>query len=60
MTVQNADSLWKFKEELKNHDVWNENQFQHHLFGPRKFNTIFTKVTCSASFLNCDLFRVNM
>lgn len=60
ISVRNVDSLSKFKVELKNHDIRNENQSKHYLYGPRKLNIILTQFRCSASFLNCDLFRANI
>ncbi|XP_071133192.1 uncharacterized protein [Mytilus edulis] len=62
IAVRNVDSLPKFKVELKNYDIRNENQsnLKHYLYGPRKLNIILTQFRCSASFLNCDLFRANI
>ncbi|XP_071177655.1 uncharacterized protein [Mytilus edulis] len=62
IAVRNVDSLSKFKVELKNYDIRNENQsnLKHYLYGPRKLNIILTQFRCSASFLNCDLFRANI
>ena len=62
ISVRNVDSLSKFKVELKNYDIRNENQsnLKHYLYGPRKLNIILTQFRCSASFLNCDLFRANI
>ena len=53
------DSIAKFKAELrKRKDI--SQVPKHYEFGPRKRNIILTKLRCFTSFLNYDLFQVNI
>ena len=56
-TIRNVDTLSKFKSELKKID---ETENQLYFYGPRKLNIILTQLRSSASFLNYDLFRVEI
>jgi hypothetical protein len=49
-SIRNVDSIAKFKTELRKRKV----------IGPRKLNIILTQLRCFASFLNYDLFQVNI
>ena len=57
--TRNIESSFQFKKEVKNFSqkVIVPEQF---LIGPRKLNIILTQLRCSASFLNSDLYRVNI
>ena len=53
------DSIAKFKAELRKRK--NISQVpKHYEIGPRKLNIILTQLRCFASFLNYDLFQVNI
>ena len=55
----NVDSIAKIKTELrKRKDI--SQVPKHYEIGPRKINIIFTQLRCFASFLNYDLFQVNI
>ena len=61
LSVRNLDSVTKFKNALRRKDVSNiEKVPRHYFYGPRKLNVILTQLRCSASFLNKDLYRVNI
>ena len=57
--IRNADSISKFKNELKNR-ISVDPVPKHFAYGPRKLNIVLTQIRCQASFLNHDLFRVNI
>ena len=59
LTVRNTDTLAKFKSELRNTVTVNKPPL-HYSYGPRKLNILLTQLRCSASFLNYDLYRVNI
>jgi hypothetical protein len=60
-TIRNVDTLSKFKSELKKIDeTANHAVPKHYYYGPRKLNIISTQLRSSASFLNYDLFRVEI
>jgi hypothetical protein len=60
-TIRNVDTLSKFKSELKKIDeTANHAVPKHYFYGPRKLNNILTQLRSSASFLNYDLFRVEI
>ena len=53
------DSVAKLKAELrKRKDI--SHVPKHYEIGPRKLNIILTQLRCFASFLNYDLFQVNI
>ena len=55
----NVDSIAKIKTELrKRKDI--SQVPKHYEIGPRKLNIILTQLRCFASFLNYDLFQVNI
>ena len=59
--IRNADTLLKFKSELKKIDETENHSVPRHFFcGPQKLNIILTQLRSSASFLNFDLFRVGI
>ena len=55
--IRNLDSVSKLKQILKK-----PKHVSHvfHTHGPRKLNVILTQLRCAASFLNYDLFKVNI
>jgi hypothetical protein len=58
-SLRNVDSIAKFKVELrKRKDI--SQVPKHYEIGPRKLNIILTQLRCFASFLNYDLFQVNI
>ena len=58
-SLRNVDSIAKFKAELrKRKDI--SQVLKHYEIGPRKLNIILTQLRCFASFLNYDLFQVNI
>ena len=57
--IRNVDYIAKFKTELrKRKDI--SQVPKHYEIGPRKLNIILTQLRCFASFLNYDLFQVNI
>lgn len=58
-SIRNVDSISKFKNELKN-KVDTCKVPYYYGTGQRKLNIILTQLRCYASFLNYDLFRVNI
>ena len=59
-TVRNVDSISKFKTNLKNSSGHIKSVPVYFSYGPRKLNITLTQIRCSASFLNEDLFKVNI
>ncbi len=58
-SIRQFERISEFKTALVNRD--NRKKIpSHYYFGPRKLNIILTQLRCSASFLNYDLFRVNI
>jgi hypothetical protein len=58
-SLRNVDYITKFKAELrKRKDI--SQVPKHYEIGPRKHNIILNQLRCFASFLNYDLFRVNI
>ena len=58
-SLRNVDAIAKFKVELrKRKDI--SQVPKHYEIGPRKLNIILTQLRCFASFLNYDLFQVNI
>lgn len=60
LSIRNAESTQRFKNDLKKLNSMNLSIPKHYSFGPRKLNIILTQLRCSASFLNYDLYRVNI
>ena len=61
LSIRNVSSLSQFKYELRNiSNLQNSKIPKYFSFGPRKLNIILTQFRCSATFLNYDLFRVNI
>jgi hypothetical protein len=56
---RNVDSIAKFKTELRKQKVISQVP-KHYEIGPRKLNIALTQLRCFASFLNYDLFQVNI
>ena len=57
--VREAKNISKFKKEIRKEN--NKESIPHHyIYGPRKLNIIITQLRCSASFLNFDLYKVNI
>ena len=60
-SLRSVSSIGKFKTELKKLDGFNKHPVPKYFsYGPRKLNVILTQLRCSASFLNFDLYRVNI
>lgn len=60
-TTREQRSSFKFKTELlRQVPSNNKPKPSYYLYGPRKLNIILTQLRCSASFLNADLFKVNI
>ena len=59
-TVRNVDFISKFKTNLKNSSGHIKSVPVYFSYGPRKLNIILPQIRCSASFLNEDLFKVNI
>ena len=60
VSVRRLDSLAKFKSELKKLNTENTVVPKYFTFGPRKLNILLTQFRCSATFLNYDLYKVNI
>jgi hypothetical protein len=58
-SLRNVNSIAKFKAELRKLKDINQVP-KHYEIGPRKLNIILTQLRCFASFLNYDLFQVNI
>ena len=58
-SLRNVDSIAKFKAELRKRKDSSQVP-KHYEIGPRKLNNILTQLRCFASFLNYDLFKVNI
>ena len=58
-SLRNVDSIVKLKAELRKRKDLSQVP-KHYEIGPRKLNIILTQLRCSASFLNYDLFQVNI
>ena len=59
-SIRNSDSLSRFKTELKKINAECEPVPKYFSYGPRKLNIVLTQFRCSATFLNYDLYRVNI
>ena len=59
LAIRNLNSVSKFKSETKRNSK-NLPIPIYYSYGPRKLNIILTQLRCSASFLNDDLYRVNI
>ena len=60
-SLRSVSSIDKFNTELKKLDGFNKHPVPKYFsYGPRKLNVILTQLRCSASFLNFDLYRVNI
>jgi hypothetical protein len=58
-SLRNVESIAKFKSELrKQKDI--RQVPKHYEIGPRTLNIALTQLRCFASFLNYDLFQVNI
>ena len=59
--IRNVDTLSKFKSELKKIDETDNHVVpKYYFYDPRKLNIILIQLRSSASFLNYDLFRVEI
>ena len=58
-SLRNMESIAKFKTELRKQKD-NRQVPKHFEIGPRKLNIALTQLRCFASFLNYDLFQVNI
>ena len=58
-SLRNVESIANFKTELRKlKDI--RQVPKHYEIGPRKLNIALTQLRCFASFLNYDLFQVNI
>jgi len=61
IAIRKLDSLSKFKNALRINSQSNKTSVpQLYYYGPRKLNVILTQLRCRASFLNHDLYKVNI
>ena len=60
LPLRNATSLSQFKYELKKLNEKDRNLPKYYNYGPRKLNILLTQFRCSATFLNQDLYRINI
>ena len=58
ISIRKAESLSKFKNAIKTKP--GEYPPKYYAYGPRTLNVLLTQLRCSASFLNYDLFKVNI
>ena len=58
-SLRNVDFIAKFQTELRKRKDMSQVP-KHYEIGPRKLNIILTQLRCFASFLNYDLFQVNI
>ena len=58
-SVRKVDTLSKFKNAIRKDNIINCVP-KHYQYGDRKLNITLTQIRCTASFLNYDLFRVNI
>jgi hypothetical protein len=58
-SLRNVDSIAKFKSELRKQKYIRQVP-KHYEIGPRTLNIALTQLRCFASFLNYDLFQVNI
>ena len=58
ISIRKAESLSKFKNAIKTKP--GESPPKYYAYGPRSLNVLLTQLRCSASFLNYDLFKVNI
>ena len=58
-SIRNVDSIAQFKTELRKRKDISQVPKDYEI-GPRKLNIILTQLRCFASFLNYDLFQVNI
>lgn len=59
-SIQSLDTITKFKNALRLNSDYPKQLPKHFSYGPRKLNIILTQIRCSASFLNYDLFKINI
>ena len=52
------DNLSKFKTAIRKNKITSVPKY--YFYGPRKLNIILTQLRCSASFLNSDLYKINI
>ena len=61
LSIRNVGSMPHFKSELKKlSNSYSVNIPKYYSYGPRKLNIVLTQFRCSATFLNYDLFKVNI
>jgi hypothetical protein len=61
LSIRNVGSMPHFKSELKKLSNSNSvNIPKYYSYGPRKLNIVLTQFRCPATFLNYDLFKVNI
>lgn len=59
-SIRNVDTITKFTNALRLNSDYPKQVPKHFCYGPRKRNVILSQIMCSASFLNYDLFKVNI
>ena len=59
-SIRNVDTITKFTNALRFNSDYPKQVPKQFCYGPRKCNVILTQIMCSASFLNYDLFKVNI
>jgi hypothetical protein len=61
LSIRNDGSMPHFKSELRKlSNSYSVNIPKYYSYGPRKLNIVLTQLRCSATFLNYDLFKVNI